>query len=377
MPYDVPFHLSNLNRTPLAPKPALASLNELHSTAKSGGMGGGTPLLLSYFSVSGARLKPGGRLATQAHILLFMNIMGKISFIKNERIYEDEAVAKKSRQPANTFLFINKFLGALEREQEVFAVSRQFFEDFVIAFDSERKTVLFNLADFSYEEDSASDGEVQKSSLTLKVEEAVAMILKYAKKMSDAQSGQEVKECIITIPSHWNLHQRNALREATKIAGLNLLGLVHDNTAAALHFALDRLDENKTHTVLFYNLGAENLQTSIIQLQAVNYTKKKPVETVSVLADYGVAGLGGRSLDLIVAELLAEEFDRRPDRKGKPSIKLNRKVMMKLLQYGNRLKEQLSANKEIPVYIENLVDGKDFKGLLLRQSMEERAAAVF
>lgn len=88
-----------------------------------------------------------------------------------------------------------------------------------------------------------------------------------------------------------------------------MLGFVHENTAAAVWYGIDRIDENKTHTVLFYNMGSENIQTSIIQYQAFNYTKKKPVETLTVLSDYGITGFGGRKLDLILAHMIAEDFD--------------------------------------------------------------------
>jgi molecular chaperone DnaK (HSP70) len=67
-----------------------------------------------------------------------------------------------------------------------------------------------------------------------------------------------VKECVITVPSQWNLNQRSSLKSAARIAGFEVLGIMNENSALALQYGIERMD-NTTHTVLFYNLGAYNL----------------------------------------------------------------------------------------------------------------------
>ena len=69
----------------------------------------------------------------------------------------------------------------------------------------------------------------------------------------------EIKDCVFTVPSHWSIRARYQLLQAIELAGLNVLSLIHENTAAALFYSIERTDENKTHTVIFYNLGANNL----------------------------------------------------------------------------------------------------------------------
>lgn len=102
-------------------------------------------------------------------------------------------------------MFVNKYLGALESDTQLFETSREYFEDFVFSFDPEKKTVRFNLTDFQYEEDTLNDGEKQQDFLTLSVEDVTAQILRYAKKISDIQSNSDVRDAVITIPAHWGI----------------------------------------------------------------------------------------------------------------------------------------------------------------------------
>ena len=89
----------------------------------------------------------------------------------------------------------------------------------------------------------------------LKIEEVIAMILRHAKEMSEKQAGMSLTDCIVTIPSNWNLGQREVFHQAISLSGLSLLGFINENTAAALYYGIERNDINETISVLFYNLG--------------------------------------------------------------------------------------------------------------------------
>ena len=96
---------------------------------------------------------------------------------------------------------------------------------------------------------------------------------------------------------------------SAEIAGLNVLGFIKDNTAAALFYGIDRIDENSTHTVIFYNIGSYYAQASLVQYKSINSTSKsnkKPIETLTVLADSGLSDSGGLSFDLIIANYFAD-----------------------------------------------------------------------
>ena len=101
-------------------------------------------------------------------------------------------------------------------------------------------------------------------------EELIGQLFKYGKQMSEKQAGgQTIKDCVITIPAYYNLGQRRMILDAAEIAGLSVLQLVHENTAAATMFGIDRLDRDKPFNVLFYNMGAMDTEVSIVRYSTV------------------------------------------------------------------------------------------------------------
>jgi hypoxia up-regulated 1 len=198
----------------------------------------------------------------------------------------------------------------------------------------------------------------------LKVEEVIAMILKYAKGLGEKMGKVEIKDCVVTVPSHWGFPARDALVASIELSGLHPLTLISENTAAGLYYGVERMDLEKAHRVLFYNIGAYNLQASLVEYTAVNATKKagstnstkSTVESVTVLGDYGLSDVGGFAYDRVIAEYFAEIIDKKPERQGKPSIKENKRAMRKMLRECVKIKEVLSANKEAIYHSEGLYD---------------------
>lgn len=87
-----------------------------------------------------------------------------------------------------------------------------------------------------------------------------------------------------------------------------------------------------------------------------------------------MSDFGGYAYDLVIANHFAEQIDALPNRKGKSSFKNNRKGMVKLLKECNKVKEILSANKEMPFFSEGLLEGNDFKSAITRAKFEELSA---
>lgn len=191
----------------------------------------------------------------------------QISFYNSERVYDKEGAMKQTRNPDTTFVFLDKLLGALESDEETFKISKKYYEEYAMAFDPERGTVTFDLKRFKLND---PDEEI-----SLTVEEVVAMILfsgkRYAEKMTEISN---IRDCVITVPTNWSLRQRTALSQAARIAGLTPLAFIHDNTAAALHYGITKTADNTTSTALFYNIGATNIQASLVQYGFVNNTSK-------------------------------------------------------------------------------------------------------
>lgn len=88
--------------------------------------------------------------------------------------------------------------------------------------------------------------------------------MKNIKKFASAQAGSDIKDAVLTVPAHWGFKARIALVNAAYLADLSALGLLNENSAAAIHFAITRNDSEPVN-IGFFNMGSHNLQISIVQ----------------------------------------------------------------------------------------------------------------
>jgi len=91
-------------------------------------------------------------------------------------------------------------------------------------------------------------------------EELAAMLLAHARDFASHVAGQRIHDAVITVPSFASQSERLALQTAADLAGVKVLALVDENTAAGIHYGIDRVFENATHRMLLYNMGAESTQ---------------------------------------------------------------------------------------------------------------------
>jgi len=210
-------------------------------------------------------------------------------------------------------------------------------------------------------------------------EELVAMVLTHAKDITAAYGvTTPLKDCVLTVPSFYTQHERRALLDAAELAELNVLALVNENTAAALHFGIDRIDD-KPLNYLFYNMGAGALQVSVVRYlsyphKATKYAKEKNVGAFEVLGSSWDATLGGASFDARLVEFMADEFNVIWNEKRKTTDKDVRafpRAMAKLMIQANKVKHVLSANTDIPVFIDALQDDINYQTHISRAKFEE------
>ena len=199
-----------------------------------------------------------------------------------------------------------------------------------------------------------------------------AMILKHVKMSTQKFVKTTIKDVVITVPSHWNLRQREFLRSAAEVADFYLLSLISENTAASLNYALSQRKSNETQTVMFYNLGANSLQISLVEYKSLKDQRSaKPVESVFVLGDYGKSYVGGLKFDQVVASYFSEKFEEKYD---KP---LTERAKLKLITEATKVKEILSANREANIYVEGIMDGIDYFEKISRNKFENLSAPLF
>lgn len=183
----------------------------------------------------------------------------------------------------------------------------------------------------------------------------VAMIIKNIKKYSSQQAGSDIKDSVLTVPAHWGFKAKFSLINAASLAELSVLGLVNENSAAAIHFAITRNDSDPVN-IGFFNMGSHNLQVSIVQFfGTVDPVREKNIESMRVLSHVSISNFGGLQIDTMLAEYVAEQFQK----KHKLDVHENLKSWTKLLHKCADLKETLSANKEANIYIEGIMNGID------------------
>lgn len=210
-------------------------------------------------------------------------------------------------------------------------------------------------------------------------EELVAMVLTHAKDITAAYGvTSPLKDCVLTVPAFYTQHERRALLDAAELADLNVLALINENTAAALHFGIDRIDE-KPVNYLFYNMGAGSLQVSVVRYlsyphKVSKYDKPKTVGAFEILSSAWDATLGGASFDARLVDFMADEFNAIWNKARGSTDKDVRnfpKSMAKLMIQANKVKEVLSANSEIPVFIDALQDDINYQTHISRAKFEE------
>jgi molecular chaperone DnaK len=166
-----------------------------------------------------------------------------------------------------------------------------------------------------------------------------AEVLKKMKKTAEDYLGENVTEAVITVPAYFNDSQRQATKDAGKIAGLDVKRIINEPTAAALAYGLDQ-KAGKDSTIVVYDLGGGTFDVSVIEIADVDGEKQ-----FEVLATNGDTFLGGEDFDLRVIEYLAESFkkDSGMDLTGDPL------AMQRLKEAAEKAKIELSSSQQTEV----------------------------
>lgn len=165
-----------------------------------------------------------------------------------------------------------------------------------------------------------------------------AEVLKKMKKTAEDYLGESVNEAVITVPAYFNDSQRQATKDAGRIAGLEVKRIINEPTAAALAYGIDR--EGGDHTIAVYDLGGGTFDISIIEIADVDGEKQ-----FEVLSTNGDTFLGGEDFDLTLINYLAEQFqaENGMDLKGDPL------AMQRLKEAAEKAKIELSSSQQTEV----------------------------
>ncbi|KAJ8705361.1 hypothetical protein PYW07_011190 [Mythimna separata] len=195
-------------------------------------------------------------------------------------------------------------------------------------------------------------------------EEISSMVLTKMKETAEAYLGSSVRDAVITVPAYFNDSQRQATKDAGAIAGLNVLRIINEPTAAALAYGLDKNLKGERN-VLIFDLGGGTFDVSILTIDEGSLFE--------VRATAGDTHLGGEDFDNRLVNHLADEFKR----KYKKDMRMNPRALRRLRTAAERAKRTLSSSTEATIEIDALYEGMDFYTRVSRARFEELCADLF
>ncbi|KAK4989207.1 ATPase with role in protein import into the ER [Elasticomyces elasticus] len=198
--------------------------------------------------------------------------------------------------------------------------------------------------------------ETQSEQKTFTPEEISSMILGKMKEVAEAYLGEKVVNAVVTVPAYFNDAQRAATKDAGTIAGLNVLRVVNEPTAAALAYGLDKTDQERQ--IIVYDLGGGTFDVSILTVDEGVF---------EVLATAGDTHLGGEDFDQRVIDYFVKSYNK----KNNVDITKAPKTMGKLKREVEKAKRTLSSQMSTRIEIEAFHDGNDFSETLTRAKFEE------
>ena len=142
-------------------------------------------------------------------------------------------------------------------------------------------------------------------------------------------------------------------------------------------FGIDqKLEANKTMTVLFYNLGGMDAEAAVVRYSLIDITPKKTAPLIEILAEASRKDVGAADVDLALVRLLAGKFDALPEREGNDSVLTNVRATKRLQKEAVKIKEVLSANSQASVKIPELLDQVTLKCMVAREELDTAAKAT-
>ena len=262
-----------------------------------------------------------------------------VSFTEDERLIGEAAKNQATINPTQTLFDIKRLIG------------RKFDDSSV---RSDQKLLPFQLVkrgDKPYVQVN-----VKGESKQLAPEEVSSMVLGKMKEVAETYLGREVPNAVITVPAYFNDSQRQATKDAGAIAGLNVMRIINEPTAAAIAYGLDKKGEEQN--ILVYDLGGGTFDVSILTIDNGVF---------EVAATAGDTHLGGEDFD----QRVMEHFIKAMKKKDSKDIRSDKKALQKLRREVEKAKRSLSSTHQVSLEIENIIDGYNFTESLTRAKFEE------
>lgn len=265
-----------------------------------------------------------------------------VAFTSEERIIGDAAKNQVAMNCENTVFDAKRLIGR-KYSDKVVQADKKHWPYNVIADDNDKP-----LIEVMYKEEKKR----------FSAEEISSMVLIKMKEVAESYIGKEVKNAVVTVPAYFNDSQRQATKDAGAIAGLNVLRIINEPTAAAIAYGLDKKTASEETNVLIFDLGGGTFDVSVLTIDDGIFEVK---------ATAGDTHLGGEDFDNRMVDYFLQEFKR----KFKKDISDNNRSMRRLRTACERAKRTLSSSTVAQIEIDSLHEGVDFNSSITRARFED------
>ncbi|CAD6887856.1 unnamed protein product [Tilletia controversa] len=269
-----------------------------------------------------------------------------VAFTDTERLIGDAAKNQTAMNPHNTVFDAKRLIGRKFADSEV---------------QSDMKHWPFKVIDQGTK--PIIQVEAKGETKTFTPEEISAMVLIKMRETAEAYLGGTVKDAVVTVPAYFNDSQRQATKDAGTIAGLNVMRIINEPTAAAIAYGLDKKGEGEKN-VLIFDLGGGTFDVSLLTIEEGIFEVK---------ATAGDTHLGGEDFDNRLVTHFVQEFKR----KNKKDITSSARAVRRLRTAAERAKRTLSSAAQTTIEIDSLFEGIDFYTSITRARFEELCGDLF
>ena len=269
-----------------------------------------------------------------------------VAFTDSERLIGDAAKNQGAMNPTNTVFDAKRLIGRRFEDASVQADMKHW--PFKVISDGGKPKI-----EVDYK------GETKQ----FFPEEISSMVLIKMKETAEAYLGKTVNNAVVTVPAYFNDSQRQATKDAGAIAGMNVMRIINEPTAAAIAYGLDKKSGGEKN-VLIFDLGGGTFDVSILTIDDGIFEVKSTA---------GDTHLGGEDFDNRLVNHFVEEFKR----KHKKDLTVNKRALRRLRTACEKAKRTLSSSTQASIEIDSLFEGVDFFSSITRARFEELCGELF
>jgi molecular chaperone DnaK len=236
-----------------------------------------------------------------------------VAFVEDEKLVGQPAKRQAVTNPDNTVFAVKRLIGRPLKDKHI---------------QKDIKNIPYSLVD-----GGNGDAWVEANNDKFSPSQISAFILQKMKETAEAYLGEDVDQAVITVPAYFNDAQRQATKDAGKIAGLEVLRIINEPTAAALAYGLDK---KEARTIAVYDLGGGTFDVTILEIDDGLFEVK---------STNGDTYLGGEDFDMRIVDYLAEEFKKE----NGVDLKKDKMALQRLKEAAEKAKIELSASQKTEI----------------------------